>query len=96
MREDTAVRRLDPGYFVRPASETGGPRPRVEPVLAYLVRRPEGLLLFDTGIGAADPGTEAHHRPRRRGLAQALADAGVAPADIALVVNCPLRPEPRT
>ncbi|MFD7069493.1 N-acyl homoserine lactonase family protein [Streptomyces sp. NPDC059913] len=85
-----AVRRLDLGYFVRPAEEVGGPQPRVEPVLAYLVRHERGLLLFDTGIGDADPGTEAHYRPRRRPLRDALAAAGTDPADISLVVNCHL------
>ncbi|KUL51393.1 MBL fold metallo-hydrolase [Streptomyces sp. NRRL F-4489] len=85
-----AVRRLDFGYFIRPASETGGPRPRVEPALGYLVEHERGLLLFDTGIGAADPETEAHYRPRRRPLPEALAAAGAAPGDIALVVNCHL------
>lgn len=73
MGSSIAVRRLDLGYFVRPASETGGPQPRVEPVLAYLVQRDEGLILFDTGIGAADPETEAHYRPQRRALEGALA-----------------------
>ncbi|MFB7310208.1 N-acyl homoserine lactonase family protein [Streptomyces sp. NPDC056192] len=90
MADNTEIRRLDLGYFVRPASETGGPHPRVEPVLAYVVRRHEGLILFDTGIGAADPGTEAHYRPRRRGLESALAYAGVSLSDVSLVVNCHL------
>ncbi|MFF5333810.1 N-acyl homoserine lactonase family protein [Streptomyces sp. NPDC013181] len=87
---DMPVRRLDLGYFVRPAGETGGPEARVEPVLAYLVRHDNGLILFDTGIGDAGPGTEAHYRPRRRPLREALAAAGVGPEDIALVVNCHL------
>jgi N-acyl homoserine lactone hydrolase len=90
VEKTTTVRRLDLGYFVRPAAETGGPQPRVEPVLAYLVRRAEGLLLFDTGIGAVDPETEAHYRPRRRPLEQALAAAGATLADVSLVVNCHL------
>ncbi|MEU3557930.1 N-acyl homoserine lactonase family protein [Streptomyces fragilis] len=85
-----SVRRLDLGYFVRPAAETGGPDPRVEPVLAYLVRHPGGLLLFDTGMGDAGPATEAHYRPRRRSLAAALAAAGVRPGGVDLVVNCHL------
>ncbi|MEV4754946.1 N-acyl homoserine lactonase family protein [Micromonospora sp. NPDC049559] len=89
-RSGAEIRRLDLGYFVRPASETGGEHPRVEPVYGYLVRRDEGLLLFDTGIGAADPETEAHYRPRRRPLAEALAAAGVRAEEIALVVNCHL------
>jgi len=85
-----AIRRLDLGYFVRPAAEVGGPDPRVEPVLAYLVRHEAGTLLFDSGIGAADPGTEAHYRPHRRGLAAALAGAGASTRDVTLVANCHL------
>ena len=45
----TDIRRLDLGYFVRPAGETGGDEPRVEPVLGYLIRRDEGVIVFDTG-----------------------------------------------
>lgn len=84
------VRRLDLGYFIRPASETDGPQPRVEPVLAYLVQHDHGLILFDTGIGEADPETEAHYRPRRRDLQHALSAVGVALDDISLVANCHL------
>ncbi|MEU2183503.1 N-acyl homoserine lactonase family protein [Streptomyces thermolilacinus] len=85
-----SVRRLDLGYFVRPADEAGTPWPRVEPVLAYLVRHEAGLLLFDTGVGGGDPEAEAHYRPRRRDLREALAAAGAEPGDIDLVVNCHL------
>jgi glyoxylase-like metal-dependent hydrolase (beta-lactamase superfamily II) len=90
MGTNIAVRRLDMGYFIRPASETGGPQPRVEPVLAYLVRHDQGLILFDTGIGNADPETEAHYRPRRRALQDALSAAGVSLSEISLVANCHL------
>jgi glyoxylase-like metal-dependent hydrolase (beta-lactamase superfamily II) len=85
-----AIRRLDLGYFIRPASETGGPQPRVEPVLGYLVRHERGLLLFDTGIGAVDAETEAHYRPVRRDLRAALTSAGVSPAEVDVIVNCHL------
>ncbi|MDI3424328.1 MBL fold metallo-hydrolase [Streptomyces luteolus] len=90
MDNKTAVRRLDMGYIVRPAEEAGTTQPRVEPVLAYLVRHGKELICFDTGIGVADPGTEAHYRPRRRPLEDALAAAGTAPAEITLVTNCHL------
>ncbi|WP_318205770.1 N-acyl homoserine lactonase family protein [Streptomyces sp. SCL15-4] len=90
MRKNMAVRRLDLGYFIRPASEVGGPQPRVEPVLAYLVQHDNGLLLFDTGIGDADPETEAHYRPRRRALQDALSASGVALDDVSVIVNCHL------
>jgi len=87
----TDVRRLDLGWFVRPAEEAGGPEPRVEPVYAYLVRRPEGLLLFDTGMGGdGDAEIQAHYRPHRRPLDAALRDAGVSADDVTVVVNCHL------
>ncbi|WP_406864992.1 N-acyl homoserine lactonase family protein [Streptomyces sp. HUAS MG47] len=86
----TQIRRLDLGYFVRPATETGGPEPRVEPVHAYLVRHAQGTLLFDTGIGDAGPATEARYRPRRQDLRDALATVGVGLSDLTLVVNCHL------
>jgi glyoxylase-like metal-dependent hydrolase (beta-lactamase superfamily II) len=84
------LRRLDLGWFVRPGTDTADGRPRVVPALAYLVAHRGELLLFDTGIGATDPETDAHYRPYRRPLPEALAAAGVEPADIALVVNCHL------
>lgn len=90
MSEDVRLSRLDLGYVIRPAEEAGTPHPRVEPVLAYLVRHPDGLVLFDTGIGAGDAEVDAHYRPRRHGLREALAGAGVSVADVSLVVNCHL------
>ncbi len=84
------IRRLDLGYFVRPADEAGEPQPRVEAVLGYVIRRPEGVIVFDTGIGEADPGTEAHYRPHRRPLPEALSAAGVSTSEVKLVANCHL------
>jgi N-acyl homoserine lactone hydrolase len=83
------VRRVDFGYFVRPFSETGTGADRVEPVLGYLIDHPAGLLLVDTGMGA-HPEVDAHYRPRRRGLDEALAGHGVTTGDITAVVNCHL------
>lgn len=36
------VRRIDFGYFVRPASEGTTGEPRVCPVLGYLIEHPDG------------------------------------------------------
>lgn len=83
------VRRVDFGYFVRPAAETGTGQPRVEPCLGYLVDHAGGMLLFDTGMGR-HPEVDAHYRPRRRSLGDALAAVGARPEDIELVVNCHL------
>ncbi|MFC1420549.1 N-acyl homoserine lactonase family protein [Streptacidiphilus cavernicola] len=84
------LHRLDLGYFVRPAAEAGEPQPRVEAVLGYVLRRDGRTVLFDTGIGEADPETEAHYRPRRHPLRGALAAVGLGLDDVDLVVNCHL------
>jgi N-acyl homoserine lactone hydrolase len=81
------VRRLDLGFFVRPGVETGTGQPRVEAVYGYLVNHPELTVVFDTGIGAADPETEAHYQPHRRPLEVACRDAGCGLDAIDLVVN---------
>ncbi|MEV6298571.1 N-acyl homoserine lactonase family protein [Actinoplanes sp. NPDC051861] len=82
---DVTVRRVDFGYFVRPAEETGTGSPRVEPTLGYLIDHPRGRLLVDTGMGS-HPDVDAHYRPRRIPLATALKGVG----DIGYVVNCHL------
>jgi N-acyl homoserine lactone hydrolase len=84
-----SVHRVDYGYFVRPAEETGTGAPRVEPCLGYLVRHPDGVLLFDTGMGRND-GVDDHYRPRRFAFAQALASVGATPDEVTHVVNCHL------
>jgi N-acyl homoserine lactone hydrolase len=84
------IRRIDLGYFIRPADETGTGQPRVEPVFGYLVAHPAGLLLFDTGLGQADADTESHYRPRRRPLPEALRQADAEIIDVRWVVNCHL------
>jgi N-acyl homoserine lactone hydrolase len=86
---EIAVRRVDFGYFVRPAEETGTGSPRVEPCLGYAVRHPDGLLLFDTGMGS-HPEVDAHYRPRRQALPEALSAVGATVGDVTEVVNCHL------
>ena len=91
MISQSDVRRVDFGYFVRPEEETGTGAPRVEPVLGYLVRRPEGWLLFDTGMGGGGhEDLNAHYRPVRRALPEALAASGVALDEVRWVSNCHL------
>jgi N-acyl homoserine lactone hydrolase len=83
------VTRVDFGYFVRPASETGTGAPRAEACLGYLVCHPDGLVLVDTGMGF-HPDVDAHYHPVRRPLQASLEAAGVRLDDLKLVVNCHL------
>jgi N-acyl homoserine lactone hydrolase len=84
------VRRLDLGWFVRPAEETGTGAPRVEAVYGYAVPHPDGLLVLDTGLGVVDEETEAWYRPTRTSLAEALRRHGLDVDDVGMVVNCHL------
>jgi N-acyl homoserine lactone hydrolase len=86
---DVTVRRVDFGYFVRPAEETGTGGPRVEPCLGYVVDHPQGTILFDTGM-ASHPEVDAHYRPRRVPLREALATIGAEISDVELAANCHL------
>lgn len=86
---DISVWRVDFGYFVRPARETGTGSPRVDPCLGYVVEHPQGMILFDTGMGT-HPDVDAYYRPHRIGLPAALAAAGTQLADIRLAANCHL------
>ncbi|MGI8699788.1 MAG: N-acyl homoserine lactonase family protein [Nocardioidaceae bacterium] len=83
------VRRVDFGFFVRPAEETGTDVPRTEPCLGYVVEHPGGVLLFDTGMGS-DPGVDEHYRPRRRSVREALGGVGLDLSDVTEVANCHL------
>ncbi len=80
---------MDFGYFVRPAEETDSGSPRVEPCLGYLIEHPDGVLLFDTGMGS-HPDVDAHYRPRRRSLPVAMTDAGHRLDEVTHVANCHL------
>jgi N-acyl homoserine lactone hydrolase len=84
-----AVRRVDFGYFVRPGSETDSGAPRVEAVLGYVVRAGDAVLLVDIGMGSHLE-VDAHYRPRRRSLDEALATLGMGPSDVTHVTNCHL------
>jgi N-acyl homoserine lactone hydrolase len=86
---DVLVRRVDFGYFVRPAEETGTGSARVEPCLGYVVDHPAGMFLFDTGMGS-HPEVDAHYRPRRAVLPEALAAIGAGVGDVRLAANCHL------
>jgi len=84
------VRRIDFGYFVRPAEETGTGKPRVEALLGYVIVHEAGVLLFDTGLGEGDVEADARYRPARRPLPEALRPAGIAVDDVRWIANCHL------
>src|SRR5215470_9750453 len=48
---EIAVRRIDFGYVIVPGAPDTDEAPHVLPCLGYVIVHPEGVILFDTGIG---------------------------------------------
>jgi N-acyl homoserine lactone hydrolase len=84
------IRRVDFGSFVRPPEETTKGVTEVAALLGYVVIHPQGIVLFDTGMGHPDEETERHYRPARVPLDVALATSGIRPDQVTMVVNCHL------
>ena len=60
------------------------------PVFGYLIRHPDGAVLFDTGIGEGHAGIDKLYQPQHHGLVAALDGHGVAPGEVVAVINCHL------
>jgi glyoxylase-like metal-dependent hydrolase (beta-lactamase superfamily II) len=83
----TDIRRILLGHFTIP--DDGDLRAGEKVVVCgYLLRHPDGIVLFDTGIAEGHAETEKLYRPVRRDLDGALASAGVTADDVRAVVNC--------
>lgn len=93
---DFRVIALPMGNLTFPADDERYPGQTVV-VVAYAVRHPDGVFLFDTGFRQAAPGDDPELRAffekyalQTRPLPQALADAGVDPAEVTAIANCHL------
>ena len=60
------------------------------PVVAHAVVHPDGVLLFDTGIGTGNAEVEELFSPERYPLEGAFEAHGIAMADVTAVANCHL------
>ncbi len=59
-------------------------------VMGYAVRHRGGIFLFDTGLGFGNEELEDRYHPVQRRVGDALAEAGIAVADVTAVANCHL------
>ena len=78
---------LEMGEFDFPDPELAG---RTGVVIAYAIRHPDGVVLFDTGFGFGNAELDAVYHPRPRRIDDVLADAGIDRETIDTVVNCHL------
>ncbi len=59
-------------------------------VVAYAVRHPGGVFLFDTGFGFGRADLDTYYQVRNRSITDELAAAGIAPEEITGLANCHL------
>jgi len=79
---------LDVGTFTFPADEPWPGEQGV--VVAYAIRRREGVLLFDTGFGFGSRELDERYHPTYRPMADVLGEAAIRPSDVDLIANCHL------
>jgi N-acyl homoserine lactone hydrolase len=81
------IRRVAVGHYTMP-EDSSLPHQKIV-VVAYVVRHPRGLLLFDTGIGEGHEEADRQYHPIvRRPLREALQTIGVRFEDVTAVANC--------
>jgi N-acyl homoserine lactone hydrolase len=81
------IRRVLLGHFTMPADSSLPGQSIV--ICAYLIRHPDGPILFDTGLGP-HPEAARVYRPVARDVRAELARAGTPAEDVRAVVNCHL------
>jgi N-acyl homoserine lactone hydrolase len=59
-------------------------------VVAYAVRHPGGVFLFDTGFGFGNAELDSYYKVRARALPDVLTEAGIDQAEITAIANCHL------
>jgi len=84
------IARLHLGHFTVPGDADDHRAGQQIVCAGYLIRHPQGLVLFDTGIGEGDSEAETQYRPMRRSLGEALDAVGLSRSDVTLVINCHL------
>jgi N-acyl homoserine lactone hydrolase len=84
----STITRLDVSEFTFPDDEPYAGQTGV--VVAYLIRHPDAIVLFDTGIGLGSSELDARYHPRPRPIGDVLAEQSLQVADINVVVNCHL------
>jgi N-acyl homoserine lactone hydrolase len=79
---------LPMGEFTFPADEPYAGQTGV--VVAYAVRYPAGVFLFDTGFGFGNDELDTYYKVRARAVPDVLGAAGIDMAEIIAIANCHL------
>ena len=86
LSELPAIHRLDLATVVLPEWHPEAARTPVSPVYGYAIDHPDGVILFDTGVGH-HPVIDELYSPTITSVADALESCGLLPERIVAVVN---------
>ena len=86
LSDKPAVIRLDLAELQLPDQHPEGDDGSI-PVYGYVVDHPDGLILFDTGVGFGNAFIDEAYQPTRARLDKALISAGFDPAAVVAIVN---------
>src|SRR5919202_4318216 len=84
----STIARLDVSEFTFAEDEPYAGQTGV--VVAYVIRHPDGIVLFDTGIGLGGSERDERYHPRPRPIQDVLAEERLQVGDIDIVINCHL------
>jgi N-acyl homoserine lactone hydrolase len=87
-RPDIEIEAFHLADFTYPAESDLAGRPGL--VMGYAVRHPDGVLLFDTGIGLGNAEITDWLHARIKRLPAMLQDRGIHPDDVLAIANCHL------
>jgi N-acyl homoserine lactone hydrolase len=87
-KPDVEVETFHLADFTHPAESALAGRPGL--VMGYAVRHPDGVLLFDTGLGIGNPAVTDWLHPRINQLPGMLRERGIHPDDVQAIANCHL------
>jgi len=80
------ITRVHYGYIVSPKGYPDAGQPL--PVSGFLIRHPEGIFLFDTGMSPFEEDVRERYMPRVSSPLDAVGAAGIAPTDLIGIANC--------
>jgi len=82
------ITRVHYGYIVSPDGYPDAGQPL--PVSGFVIRHPEGIFVFDTGLSPFEDDVRQRYHPRLTDPLKALEAAGITPTDVLGVANCHL------
>src|SRR5690242_19106387 len=85
------ITRVHYGYIVAPEPYPDAGQPL--PVSGFVIRHPDGIFIFDTGLSPFEDDVRQRYHPRISQPLDMVRAAGVEPHDVLGIANCHMHPD---